>query len=70
MQGKRQFAYAWLDGTGQRGPMDRRRVAYLLRAARSRGRNARNAAVPIGNVGRLRGYAIGRLVIHPRTAAS
>ena len=59
--GKRSFRYAWIDASQLRGPCSRGRVAYLLRAARSRGANP----APVGKVGGNRGYIIGNLVLHP-----
>ena len=51
---KARWLYDWRDATGRRGPVTRRRVAYLLRAARSQGARIERCAP---------GYRIGALTL-------
>ena len=55
---KTKWTYRWNDGTHQHGPATRARVAYLLRAARSR------RPLTGERIARRRdGYRIGRLAL-------
>ena len=67
---KRRYRFAWMDPAGNAGPMPRSRVAYLVRAARSRGKTElrRRAIAPWSGQkapGKAYAYVIGRLHIYP-----
>ena len=59
---RKRWGFLWIDGTGQNGQgMTRDRVAYILRAARTRNETPRQ----IGNTLRNKAWLLGNLLLYP-----